>query len=457
MRYSIVQYSEVVAAGFRIDAEYWHPEFIRNSALVSTAETIGDFVAANVANIKSSPIGRDFEYLEISGISTTGCDYRTSPIAKGDEPDRAHYILEPWDVVVSTVRPNRNAVAIIVDDGIVGSSGLAVLRTNELEPAYLFAFCKTDYFIKCLVRANKATMYPAVSVRDVLDTPIFTGSREFRALVSSCVINALALQYDARDAYAAAETILLAELELDEWQPRRQNWSVRSYSETLAANRMDAEYFHPKYDRIIAAVKSYAGGWGELDSLVNARNRNFVPDKHILYKYIELANISRNGEIADCTVDYGSELPTRARRIAAAGDVIVSSIEGSLDSVAMIDDAYDGALCSTGFYVVNSQILNSETLMMLLKSPVGQLQLKRGCSGTILTAINSDEFGKIVLPIVSDDRQAEIRRRVAEATSLRQQSRRLLERAKRAVEIAIEQGEPAALRWLEAETDTITP
>ena len=89
--------------------------------------------------------------------------------------------------------------------------------------------------------------------------------------------------------------------------------------------------------------------------------------------------------------------------------------------------------------------------MMLLKSPVGQLQLKKGCSGTILTAINRDEFGKIVLPIVSDDTQAAIRRRVAEATSLRQQSRRLLGCAKRAVEIAIEQGEPAAIAWLEAE------
>ena len=455
MRYSIVRYSEVVAAGFRTDAEYWHPEFIRNSALVSTAETIGDFVSPNVANIKSSPIGRAFEYLEIAGISTSSCEYRTSFVARGDEPDRAHYILEPGDVVVSTVRPNRNAVALIVEEGIVGSSGLAVLRTDELEPAYLFAFCKTDYFIKCLVRANKATMYPAVSVRDVLDTRIFTGSREFRALVSGCVVNALELQYDARDAYSAAETILLADLQFDEWQPRRQNWSVRKYSETLAAGRMDAEYFHPKYDGIIDVIKSYTGGWGTLASLANTRTSNFTPDRDGLYKYIELANISQNGEIADCTIEYGSELPTRARRKVSTGDVIVSSIEGSLDSIAMIGDEYDGSLCSTGFYVVNSQTLNSETLLMLLKSPVGQLQLKRGCSGTILTAINNNEFGKIVLPIVADDTQDAIQRRVAEATALRQRSRRLLASAVGAVQRAIEQGEAAAIAGLEAETPGI--
>ena len=449
MKYSIVWLSEAVAAGFRIDAEYWQPEFIRNSALVSSAEKIRDFVTADVANIKSSPIGRDFEYLEISGIAASSCEYRTSFVAKGEAPNRAHYILEPGDVVVSTVRPNRNAVALVMDEGLVGSSGLAVLRSDELEPAYLLAFCKTDYFIKCLVRANKATMYPAVSVRDVLDTPIFTGSREFRALVSGCVVNALESQYDANDAYSDAETILLAELQFDEWQPRRQNWSVRYYSEAVAAGRIDAEYFHPKYDGLLDVIKSYAGGWDTLSNLANTRTRNSVPDKDTLYKYIELANISQNGQIVDCTVEYGSELPTRARRKVTTGDVIVSSIEGSLDSVAMIDDEYDGALCSTGFHVVNSQVLNPETLLMLLKSPIGQMQLKRGCSGTILTAINSDEFGRIALPVVSDDLQDAIRRRVREATALRQQSRRLLGTAVGAVQRAIEQGEAAAIAWLE--------
>ena len=142
-------------------------------------------------------------------------------------------------------------------------------------------------------------------------------------------------------------------------------------------------------------------------------------------------------------------MPSRARRKVAAGDVIVSSVEGSLESIAMIDVKHDGALCSTGFHVVNSQRFNSETLLVLLKSIVGQMQLKKGCSGTILTAINKEEFRKVILPIVSDETQAEIQRKVKEASELRRQSRELLERAKRAVEIAIEDGESVAVAWLE--------
>ena len=104
------------------------------------------------------------------------------------------------------------------------------------------------------------------------------------------------------------------------------------------------------------------------------------------------------------------------------------------------------------FYVVNSQAFNSETLLVLLKSIVGQLQLKKGCSGTILTAINKDEFGRVILPIIAEEKQIQIQQKIVESFSLRKQSKHLLECAKRAVEIAIEQGEQPAVNYLERET-----
>lgn len=47
---------------------------------------------------------------------------------------------------------------------------------------------------------------------------------------------------------------------------------------------------------------------------------------------------------------------------------------------------------------------------------------------------------------------AEIQAQVAESYALRRQSRQLLDLAKSAVELAIEQDETAALSWLERET-----
>ena len=107
--------------------------------------------------------------------------------------------------------------------------------------------------------------------------------------------------------------------------------------------------------------------------MVTLKNKNFKPKDKEQYQYIELANIAGNGEITDCMLEEGQGLPTRAKRRVATGDVIVSSIEGSLSSIALIEKEYNLALCSTGFHVVNSKRFNSETLIVLLKSIVGQL------------------------------------------------------------------------------------
>ena len=249
-----------------------------------------------------------------------------------------------------------------------------------------------------------------------------------------------------------AQTLLLSELGLTNWQPKHQLAFIKNYSDTEQAERIDAEYYQPKYEEIINAIKNYPGGWDTLDELAISKNKNFKPKDKEQYQYIELANIAGNGEIIDCMFEEGQDLPTRARRKIATGDVIVSSIEGSLSSIALIEKEYDQALCSTGFHVINSNVFNSETLLVLLKSIVGQLQLKKGCNGTILTAISKDEFGKVILPNVAEQKQIQIKQKVTESFNLRKQSKHLLESAKKAVEMAIEQDEQTAIKWLESET-----
>ena len=61
MEHSVVNFSEIKAVDdFRIDAQYWHPVFIQNSEFVSPRQKLRDYVSRNIANIKSSPINRDF-------------------------------------------------------------------------------------------------------------------------------------------------------------------------------------------------------------------------------------------------------------------------------------------------------------------------------------------------------------------------------------------------------------
>ena len=67
--------------------------------------------------------------------------------------------------------------------------------------------------------------------------------------------------------------------------------------------------------------------------------------------------------------------------------------------------------------------VNAETLLVFLRSEIGQQLLKRGCTGTILTAISHDEFRKIELPKVKTEIQTQIKSKVAEAQKLMREAK----------------------------------
>ena len=325
--------------------------------------------------------------------------------------------------------------------------------TNIVTPEYLTAFLNTKYGILDVKRRARISINQSnVNAEELKRVEIPLVSKDFQLEITTAFDNAFKNVQESERKYQEAQTFLLSELGLLDWKPKHQQCFIKNYSDIEQAGRMDAEYYQPKYEEIISAIKCYSGGWDTLGNLTHLKDKNFQPEDNIDYIYIELANIANNGEITDCMDEQGHSLPSRARRKAVKGDVIVSSIEGSLSSIALIEQEYDQALCSTGFHVINSKTFKSETLLMLMKSMVGQLQLKKGCSGTILTAINKNEFRHIILPVIPEDKQIDIQQKVVESFNLRKQSKHLLECAKKAVEIAIEQDEETARDWLHTQT-----
>ena len=218
-------------------------------------------------------------------------------------------------------------------------------------------------------------------------------------------------------------------------------YNVKTLKESfLETGRFDSEYYLPKYEDYARLVEAYPNGFGLLGDVCDIKDDNYNPEDNVRYKYIELANIGKSGEITGCDEQCGEDLPTRARRIVHRGDVIVSSVEGSIDSCALVTDEYEGALCSTGFYVLQSSKLNPETLLTLFKSLPIQNLMKKGCSGTILTAIGKSELERIPLPLIRQEVQDEIALHVQKSFELRKEAMQLLENAKLTVETAIENG-----------------
>ena len=274
--------------------------------------------------------------------------------------------------------------------------------------------------------------------------PIFTS--KLQQVLDKLIQNHINLLNGTQEEYFKAEQLLLSTLDMTNFLLPQQDVSVKQFSESFGfSGRLDAEYYQPKYGSYTEALNTT----DTVQTICNLNDKNFIPDEDVKYTYIELANVGNTGNIGNVEKILGKELPSRARRQVKTGQVIVASVEGSLQSCALITEEYNNALCSTGFYVFDSDALNSETLLVLFKSVPIQALLKQRCSGTILTAITKEELLSMPLPQIDVTLQKEIAIKVQESFAQRRKSELLLECAKCVVEIAIEQNETAALKWLE--------
>lgn len=321
------------------------------------------------------------------------------------------------------------------------SRNIGIVRPNkEINAAYLNAYILSKFGQNMVLRGETGGTGQSTltcSYLKSLDIPRI----ENENVIGNLVWQSEKVFQSAKSAYSEAESYLLECLGMTDFAANPDAYNIKTLKESfLETGRFDSEYYLPKYEDYIELVHSYPNGYDLIGNVCDIKDNNYTPANGIQYKYIELANIGKSGEITDCNELTGEQLPTRARRIVHKGDVIVSSIEGSLDSCALVTDEYDGALCSTGFYVLKSHQHNPETLLTLFKSLPIQNLMKKGCSGTILTAIGKSEFEKIPVPLIRKEVQEEIAKHVQKSIELRMEAVQLLENAKLTVETIIENG-----------------
>ena len=108
------------------------------------------------------------DYVDISSVDNTEKRIVSMQcISAKEAPSRAKHLLEVGDILVSTVRPNLNAVAMVeqqTDNLLVGSTGYCVLRCNDsIDRRYVFHFCQSSYFVDDMTSQATGASYPAVS------------------------------------------------------------------------------------------------------------------------------------------------------------------------------------------------------------------------------------------------------------------------------------------------------
>ena len=133
-----------------------------------------DAVVANTGTRNPTKIPAEhFIYVDVAAVDNVEkAIVGARSVVGAEAPSRARKLIHSGDILVSTVRPNLNAVALVPKelDGQVASTGFCVLRASEKALSeYLFYFTRSKPFVNGLSALVAGALYPAVSDSQVLE------------------------------------------------------------------------------------------------------------------------------------------------------------------------------------------------------------------------------------------------------------------------------------------------
>jgi len=162
----------------RLDAEHYRPE---DRKLLEHLQANGAKSLGEIADILNETddfrLASDGEirYIAISDVDARTMQVVSQQIIKPHEaPSRATYRVRQGDIITaisgaSTGTP-RHATALITEDedGAICSNGFAVLRNvHGVEPLFLLAYMRTEYYLRQVRRLMTGHAIPAISIDDL--------------------------------------------------------------------------------------------------------------------------------------------------------------------------------------------------------------------------------------------------------------------------------------------------
>ncbi len=456
--YSIIQKSQLEGVN-RLDAEYYKPEYLQIKQVL-----FRELSSIPLTEIISRPVvtGSTPKLRDCKGDGTDIKFVKTDTLRDGEivfdsadclplKQSRENSEPQKGDILVTIIGATheivgRSSLVFDSDPKMNINQNIALIRPSKLiEPAFLEAFLRGKFGRMQLWQQSRQTEQVNLNCREVEQVIVPLPSEKFQESIKKFVEESrtqkfLSLQYSQE-----AENLLLEELGLKDFQENDDLSWIENFSEIEKAGRMDADYFQPKYEHLITKLKGKKSR--PLLEVVNSVAAKFNPqtEPYQTFRYVELSNInSSNGIIDGFSEVLGKEAPSRAKRILRTDDVIVSSVEGSLGSVALVNMEQEDYLASTGFFQLRSKEILPEVLLVLSKSIVLKMQLEKQCAGTILAAVPQDALKNIIIPVLPLEMQKKIADLVRQSHEARKKSKELLEEAKRKVEEMIEKGGAAS-------------
>jgi restriction endonuclease S subunit len=478
MQITVANFSEAIR-NERFDSQFFRPEFVNsyNKVISHKYSLLSDI--AHITDGNHLKIAEDFDSTE--GIRyLRGQDLSTDmmlndrnivyiPESIYDTLKRSH--IYKYDVLITIVGANTGLVGLVYSPPkkLVANCKLGIARANkgEIQPGYLYAFLTCKYGQHQMLRSIRGGGQTGLILPDMRQLPVTRLLDKFENAVSNVVLTGHEKILESKETFSEAQELLLAELGLSAWHPKHQLSFVKHYSDINEVGRIDAEYFQPKYDEIARAIKGYPGGWnnlGDLCEIVGHPSNPPYADTDVINKTFIVAQ----NNLGDCFLDdaywqnedakYTTDDFCRKNEqyLLQQDDLVLYTVGGPphLGKANIVIGTHIKFTIGSFVTLVrgNKKKINPYFLLVLFNSFVGKLLTNKFQRGMVQQYIYPKDLIRTPIPLIEESTQIRLQQKVTESFNLRKQSKHLLECAKRAVEIAIEQNEDAAIKWLQKQT-----
>jgi hypothetical protein len=436
-----------------LDAEYFRKDFMRTAEILAVRQN------RHVADLAKISDGNHFsisdQFVEIGvpyyrGQDVTGRFFVDTAAPIHITPEayaqkhmvRSH--LQQGDVLLSIIGTIGELSLVASDQPATCSCKLAILRPKDVLPEFLAVFLRSEHGQNQIERLTRGALQKGLILEDMDQLWVPMVSADFEKRIARTVQAAKHQQDLVEAVQTQASQALTAALGLADWTPPEPLTYAAKASDAIAAGRLDARFFAP---RIQALLDMLSSDGRTISSVAKPRREKFRPEQYVMFDYIEISDMDGAGATGSSRL-LAAEAPSRATWHVRPGDIITSSVRPIRRLSAQIMPEQAGFVCSSGFVVVNPQDIAPEVLLTYLRLPVICELLDLYASASMYPAITDSDIFNLPMPELPDPVATQIVEHVQHARAAKARAAVLLDAAKRAVEMAIEESEAAALAYL---------
>lgn len=328
------------------------------------------------------------------------------------------------------------------------SRDLIYLNTSALpenDRLALFAFFQTALFKRLLTRSSSQTAQPHLTITLVRQLPFFLPSGQLGAALAETTLAAYSQVEATKSQLENASEAMLESLGLANWAPPEPLTYSAKASDAAVSGRLDSRFFAP---RIQALLDILSSDDRTVSSVARPRREKYNPAKHATFDYIEISDLDGAGSVTSSHL-AAADAPSRATWYVRPDDIITSTVRPIRRLSAQIQADQNGFVCSSGFVVIEPQDIAPEVLLTYLRLPVICELLDLYASASMYPAITDADIFDLPFPALPHEVAQSVVKYVTDAKTAKKRAAELLNAAKRAVEIAIEDSEASALAFLD--------